>query len=171
MKILLVYYSRSGVTRKTSETLAEVLRESGHDVTVEEIREKKKRGGIVGFFAMSFAAIFKRRGVIEPVTAEVGAFDLVAIGTPVWAWSAAAPVRSFCEQRGRDAKSAAFFATMGSSGDAGAFKAMKQLCGRDPVATMALIDKAVRKDDVDDFIAKVKAFAEAMTGGGGKAEE
>ncbi|HUV38514.1 MAG TPA: NAD(P)H-dependent oxidoreductase [Planctomycetota bacterium] len=163
MKVLVVYYSRTGVTRKTSETLAETLRGTGHEVTVEEIREKGKRGGILGFFAMSFSAIFKRPGAIETVEAEVGSFDLVAIGTPVWAWSASAPVRTFCKEHGHAAGKLAFFATMGSSGDKGAFKAMTALCGKEPVATMSLIDKAVKKDDAEGFTAKVKTFAAAMT--------
>jgi len=96
MKVLVVYYSRTGVTRKTSETLAEALRGAGHDATVEEIREPKSRKGILGYLGAGFAAMRRKRAQIEPVAADVASFDLVAVGTPVWAFTAATPVRAFC---------------------------------------------------------------------------
>jgi flavodoxin len=163
MKILVVYYSRSGVTRKTSEKLAEVLRAASHEVTVEEIQEKKKRSGFFGYLAAGFAAMRKKAADIEPVKADVASFDLVAIGTPVWAWTAATPVRAFCGAQGKDAKQVAFFATMGGSGDKGTYKAMGELTGKQPVATMTLIDRHVKKEDAQKFISKVQAFAEEMT--------
>jgi len=64
----------------------------------------------------------------------------------------------------------AFFATMGGSGDKGAFEAMGELTGKAPVATMTLIDRHVKKDDAEGFAAKIKAFAEAIAGAGERTE-
>jgi len=163
MKVLMVYYSRSGVTRKATEQIAEVLRQaSGAEVEVEEITEDKDRGGFLGGLGAGKDAILKRAVAIEPVKADAAGFDLVAIGTPVWAWTACPPVQTFCRQHGKKAGKVAFYCTMGKLGDKGAFKTMEELCGKAPVATLALIDRHVKKDDPDNHLAKVREFAEQI---------
>ena len=166
MKVLMVYYSRTGITRKTTETIAEALRQAGVDVEVEEIVEGRDRSGFMGWLRSGGDAMRKRKAPIEPVKADVAGFDLVAVGTPVWAWTAAPPACTFCREHGKDAKRVAFYCTMGSSGDKGTFKALTDLCEMEPVATLALIDRHVKKDDEEKFLAKAKAFAEAITSTG-----
>ena len=167
MKVLMVYYSRTGVTKKTTEKIAELLREAAVEVEVEEIVEARKRSGVLGCLGTGKDAIRRRAAPIQPVRADPAAFDLVAIGTPVWAWSVSAPVRTFCEQSGKDAQKLAFYCTMGGTGDKGTFEAMEELCGKTPVATVALIDRHVRKDHEEKLVAKAKAFAEAIASTGG----
>ena len=163
MKVLMAYYSRTGITRQTTEKIAEALREAGAEVEVEEIVEAKNRSGIRGWLGAGGDAMAKRATPIDLVKADPAAFDLLAIGTPVWAWTVSAPVRTFCESHGDKAKQVAFYCTMGGSGDKGAFKAMEALCGKTPVATLALIDRHVKKDDEEKFHAKARAFAEKIT--------
>ena len=167
MKVLMVYYSRTGVTKKTTEKIADLLLEAAVEVEVEEIVEAKKRSGVLGYLGTGKDAIRRRAAAIEPVKADPAAFDLVAIGTPVWAWSVSAPVRTFCKQSGKDAQKLAFFCTMGGTGDKGTFEAMEELCGKTPVATVALIDRHVKKDHEEKFLAKVKTFAEEVASAGG----
>jgi len=167
MKVLMVYYSRTGVTKKTTEKIAELLREKAVEVEVVEIVEAKKRTGVLGCLRTGKDAMRRHAAPIEPVKADPAAFDLVAIGTPVWAWSVSAPVRTFCQERGKDAQKLAFYCTMGGTGDKGTFEAMQELCGKAPVATLALIDRHVRKDHEEKFVAKARTFAEAIASTGG----
>jgi menaquinone-dependent protoporphyrinogen IX oxidase len=165
MKILVVYYSRTGVTRKTGERIAGVLRQTtGVQVTVEEIVEAKDRSGVLGWLGAGRDAMRKRLTPINPVRANPADFDLVVIGSPVWCWTVSAPVRSFCAEHGRQAKKVAFFCTMGGSGDKKTFETMKVLCGRPPVATCALMERHVKKDAEETFLAKVKTFTEKLAG-------
>lgn len=166
MRVLMVYYSRTGVTRKATGKIAEFLRAAGVEVTVEEIVETKDRSGVLGWLRSGGDAMRKRTVPIQPVKADVAQFDLVAVGTPVWAWTAAAPVRTFCQTHGKNAKQVAFYCTMGGTGDKGTFKTLTDLCAREPIATTALIDRHVKKDHDEKFLAKAKAFAEEIASTG-----
>jgi len=162
VKILIVFYSRTGRTKKASETLASCLRSGGADVAVEELREKKNRSGIVGWFSAGKDALFKKRTEIEPIGVNVKEFDIVLIGTPVWAFTATPAVSCFLERHGTEIKKVAFFCTMRSSGDIGAFKRMEQLSGKTPIASLSLIDKFVWNNDEANFLTKVKEFANSV---------
>jgi len=136
----------------------------GVDVTVEEIIDTKDRTGVSGWLAAGKDATLKRPAVIEPFKADVPAFDLVIIGSPVWAWTVTPAVRTFCQAYGKTARDVAFFCTMGGSGDGGTFHAMKALCGKQALSTLALIDKHVKAADETRFGGKVKAFALSLSG-------
>ncbi len=159
MKVLVIYYSRTGVTRKAAEKAAELLRQqAGTEVQTEEILDRKDRKGILGWIGAGKDASLKRKADIEPIKSDVASFDLVIIGTPVWAWKAATPVRSFCDQHGATCRRAAFFCTMGGSGAEGAFAAMQSGSGREPVATLALIDRKVKAEDEEAFVKPLREF-------------
>lgn len=157
MKVLVVCYSRTGNTRKVAQAIADALRPQG-EVTLEEIVDRKNRKGFLGWLGAGKDATLKKATPIEPLKAEVTGHDLVIVGTPVWAFTAASPVRTFLQERGGDIARPAFFCTMGGSGAPGAFAAMEELCGKAPAATLALNEKEfkdaeVLRDKVRDFVA------------------
>lgn len=162
MKALIVYYSRTGVTRTAAERIAQDLRGLGAEAAVEEIVDRKDRSGALGWLSGGRDAAMKRPADIEPMKADPAGFDIVVIGTPVWAWTMTPAIRAFCEQKRDSCAKAAFFCTMGSSGDKGAFKAMTDLCGKEPAATLALCERHVNKEDPEEYLAKVAAFAAAL---------
>lgn len=165
MRVLLSYYSRSGVTRKATETMAEALRSTeGTEVEVEEIAEETDRRGLMGWLRAGRDALRKRSTSIGPVKQDPTGFELVVIGGPVWAWTAATPVQAYCRDHGSTAKAVAFYCTMGGSGEKGAFQVMESLCAKAPVATLALIDRHVKKDNAEKFETKVKAFVSELLG-------
>lgn len=165
MRVLVVYYSRSGVTRKCCEAVADALRAASDDVevVVEELMDRARRGGMMGWLGGGRDAALRRPTEIEPVEADVGSFDLVVIGTPVWASTCTPAVRTFCQQLAADLDRVAFVATMGGRGDTGAYEEMSKLTGCDPVATLTLIDRRVRADDAEDYLQPVEAFAADLT--------
>ena len=163
MRILLVYYSRSGVTRKAAEKIAELLRGTpGVELTIEEILDKKDRRGLRGWLGGGYDAMRKRPAAIEDVKVDVRAFDLVVIGTPVWAWTVTPAVRVFCEGHGRSAARVAFYCTMGGSGNERTFETMEQLCAKAPAATASFIDRNVKTGSPDHFVAVARAFGEQL---------
>ena len=159
MKVLIAYYSRTGVTKTTASAIAEQLRQSGVEVVLEEVVDTKKRNGALGYLAAAKDAMLNRETVIAPTAAEPGEFDLLVIGTPVWAFTLATPMRTYCRTCAGAAKKVALFCTMGGSGDRRTFRHAEALCGKPPAATLALIDKRVKQRDEEQFVAKVKDFA------------
>ena len=163
MKALVIYYTRTGVTKTAAEAIAKELKAAGHEAVAEEIIDKKKRSGIIGWLKAGRDATMKYSTDIEPVKADAGAFDITVVGTPVWAWSMTPAIRTFLTARGAKMKKAAFFCTMGGSGDKGTFEQMEKVCGKKPMATLALKTRQVKKNEPGDFGAKVKEFIKQLT--------
>ena len=148
MKSLVVYYSRTGNTRKVAQAIAGVLK-----ADVEEIVDLKDRAGVKGYLLAGRDAMRKEETPIEPIKHDVTAYDLVVVGTPVWAFTMAAPVRSFLVGPGSSARRMAFFCTMGGSGANRAFREMQAAGGREPNATLALTERAVAAGSADQIAA------------------
>lgn len=135
-KILVVYFSRSGNTAKLASQLAEKL-----NADVSPILEPRQRNGFMGFMRSIFEAITGRRPLIRPPEIQPAGYELVAVGTPVWAGHVSSPVRSYLGNYGPHCKRLAFFCTMGGSGAEKVFAEMAQLSGAKPLATLAVSDK------------------------------
>lgn len=157
--ILIAYYSRTGVTRKVATVLAERL----DGAPVLELKETKDRGGVLGYIGAGKDALLHKKAKLVGYEQDLSAFDCVVICTPVWAFTASPPVLAFLEKERTALTTVAFIATMSAKGDKGAFKAMGEACGQDPVATLTLIDRAVKGDnpatmaDLDRFAKDVVA--------------
>jgi flavodoxin len=138
MRVLVVYYSRSGNTRKLAQAVALAGR-----FDLEELREPRDRSGLLGYLRSGFEATFERRATIAPIELDPAGYDLVAIGTPVWNAALSSPVRTFLEEQRGSIARAAFFATLGGRGVGRAFRQMAEALGRPPVATLALREHEV----------------------------
>ncbi|MGI5816541.1 MAG: flavodoxin family protein [Armatimonadota bacterium] len=164
MRALVVYYSRTGVTKKVCNAIADVMRAADEtvEVQVEEIVDTTDREGVLGYARGGKDAMLKKPTEIEPVQADVASFDAVVIGTPVWAFTCAPAARAFCEQFAGDLDTVAFVATMGGSGDQGAFDALEQYCGAKPVETLSLRERDVKADHPVNYVAPMEAFAKEL---------
>ena len=154
---LIVFYSRTGVTRTAAQRLAEAV-----PADLEEIHEEKDRAGILGWIGAGRDATLKRRTKILPPEKNPADYAVVAIGTPVWAFTLAPPARAYLDQMKLRLPKVAFFCTMGSSGADRTFRVMTELAAREPLATMALVEKAVRAGACE---AEIEAFAAALRTG------
>lgn len=154
MKKIVVFYSRTGTTRKAG---LEIAKQLGCDS--EELLDTKERKGMTGYFRSGRDAMKKRLTKLRPMQNDVSRYDLVIIGTPIWAWNVSAPVRTFIEQKGKKLKKTAFFCTMGGSGADRAFKEMDNMLGKKPLATLALTTKEVQQDSHKK---KVQEFTQAL---------
>jgi len=155
VKILVAYYSRTGVTKKLAGFLAEKL-----GAQTEEIKDTVNRAGAVGYMLAGRDAMQRKLTKIEPPKLNPADFDLVIIGTPIWAWNMSAPIRTYLEEYKNSFKQVAFFCTMGSNGDEGAFKEMGEITGKKPLATLALKTKEV----VSNNLEKAEKFCGGIIG-------
>ena len=150
-KILVVYYSRTNTARQVAEAVAGLLK-----ADLEELADTKKRGGPLGFAIAAKDAALKRLTTIAAVKTDPAAYDLVLVGTPVWAGTMSCAVRAYLTQQKDRLPDVAFFLTTGGSGIDGTLKQMAELCGKEPAATLPLRAREVKNGT---FLDKVKAFA------------
>lgn len=155
MRILIIYYSRDGHTKSVATELAQAL---GADL--EEIVDQKSRRGIVGWLLGGRDATRKRETQIAPTKYNPAQYDLVVIGTPIWAWNMTPAVRAYLAQTKGKIKQAAFFCTQGGSGGEKTFGYMEELSGLKPKATLELNSKELTGPDRDrkiaEFVANLK---------------
>ena len=87
-------------------------------------------------------------------------YDLVVVGTPVWASTMASPVYSYLENNKDKIKKAAYFCTCGSSGYESTLENMEKLTGIKPVANLYTTKSSYDSPDYDnkiaDFVEKLK---------------
>lgn len=161
-KTLIVYYSRSGTTRKLATAISEALQ-----CETEEIYDRKSRHGIVGYGRSLIDALRRRPAAIVPAAHDPGAYDLVVIGTPVWAGTMSSPVRSYLTAHQARLKDAAFFCTLGGRGSETAFAHMQALAGKAPRACCAVTAREIGAGryapQVAQFVKEIEAQSSAET--------
>ncbi|HOK73246.1 MAG TPA: flavodoxin [Methanothermobacter sp.] len=150
MKTLIVYYSRSGNSREVGKKIASKL---GCDM--EEIEDTQNRTGIIGFLKSGYQAIREKDTELKPYSKDPGDYDLVIIGTPIWAGRPSVPIRTYLKENKEKFKKVAFFCTYGGSGFEKAIEAMKQITGKEPVATLDVTDSEIKEKAYDP---KIESF-------------
>ncbi|HEY3273959.1 MAG TPA: hypothetical protein VGJ92_09365 [Methanocella sp.] len=151
MQALVVYYSRSGHTKKVGDELAKAMA-----ADVEELVDTAHRAGPIGFLISGREASGKKLAKLLPVKKDPANYDIVVIGTPIWASNMSSPVRTYLTENIAKFKSVAFFCTEGSKGDEKAFADMEEVGGKKPKATLAITAADLKSGSDAD---KVKKFA------------
>jgi flavodoxin len=158
VKALVLYYSRSGHTRKAAEEIATAL---GADI--EELKDNSNRGGPIGFLKSGREARAGATVTLEPLSHDPSAYDVVVVGTPVWASTMSSPVRTLLSGDAVREVKVAWFCTAGATSRSmheGCFRAMTEESGCTPVATLGFGSGALRGDHskaVADFVEAVEA--------------
>lgn len=106
-KSLVVYYSRTGNTKFVAEQVAAEL-----GAEIEEIKDLKSREGTSGWISAGRDATQNRETQIGETEKNLDEFDFVAVGTPVWAWSPSAAVRTYVGKHSFVGKKVALFFTL-----------------------------------------------------------
>lgn len=149
MKILVVYYSRTGITKKVGENLSLWLKAKR-----EEILDETNRKGPIGYVKAGRDATAKKLTKISKQEWDPKEFNMIIIGTPVWAWTITPAIRTYINQYNDilKEKELAFFCTMGSNGDKNVFEEMERLIGRKPRATLSLKTKDLVRSNYENAI-------------------
>ena len=152
ISILVVFYSKTGNAELVSKAIARSL-----NADIEEIRDREKRAGVLGFLRSGYEAISKKLSDIEPISKNPDEYDLVIIGSPVWAGSLSSPVRTYLSLYGNKIRKVAFFATYGIRCGR-VFKQMKEL-SKSSIVTLEVKEKEVKSGE---HLSKVKDFIEKI---------
>ena len=111
MKCLVVFYSLTGTTKKIAEVITDLL-----ECDIEEIIDTTVRTGLKGHLVASKDALTKNNTVIKEISKDSSVYDVVIIGTPVWAFTMAPAVRTYIIENKGKFKKIAFFCTQGGMG-------------------------------------------------------
>jgi flavodoxin len=154
-KILVVYYSRTGRTRTVALELA-----ARCHADVEEIRDPTtKRLGPLGYFRCGREALRKQLAPIEPATLDAAGYDLVILGTPVWAGHMASPMRRYLQANADKLRRIGAFCTQGGSGGPKVLAEIADLAGKRTLATLVLNEADVTKAR---YVERLDGFAAAL---------
>ena len=143
MKSLVAYYSRTNITKKLAENIANEI-----DADIDEITPKVNYQGKMGYARGGKHAIQEKIVDLEGLKFDPSEYDMVYVGGPIWAGKAANPVISYLKQNEGKFNNVKFFLTAGSSGFEGGFSQMEKY-SKKPLKTLALTTKEVKKDDYD----------------------
>ena len=124
---------------------------------LEELRETADRSGVKGYLLAGRDAMQKRPADLLPVTQQAADYDLVIVGTPVWAFTMCPAVRTWLLREATQMRRAAFFCTQGGSGAERAMREMEKLLGRPLVARLTLRDKDIRAGACDAALSQFTA--------------
>ena len=154
MKALVVYYSRTGRTRKVAEAIAD-----GLSCDKEEIVDTQKRSGPIGFLRSGYQAKRKSLIAINDLKKDVAEYDVIIIGTPVWGGTVSSPVRTFIHTYKDHFKKVAFFSTHSSDEPQEELNEMEADCGKKPVSVLSFSTRKVDTgciEDVNRFVTELK---------------
>ncbi|HEY3274350.1 MAG TPA: hypothetical protein VGJ92_11335 [Methanocella sp.] len=153
MKALVVYYSRTGNTKKVGDDLAKLL-----SCDREELIDTANRAGPVGFLQSIRDGSGRKLATLMPIKMDPANYDIVVIGTPNWDANMSSPVRTYLTENKAKFKSTAFFITQGPrGGDEKALAEMEAVTGKKPKATLTISTILRVGNDADD---KIKKFAD-----------
>lgn len=153
--MLVVYYSRTGKTKEAAEIINKRL---GCDI--EEIHDEINRKGPIGFIRSGHDAI---RGKITRISAafkDPSDYDLIIIGSPVWAGHISSAMRTYLILSKDKIKQAAFFDTQASNDDCRIFDDMEKLIDQKPVHILKVSAKDLKNED---YKKKIEEFCRNVT--------
>lgn len=156
MKILVAYYSRNGSTKKAAEDIAGML-----NCDIEEIVDTNSRKGVLGFIFGGRDAMRKRTTVIKGTKMDPSGYDLIVLGTPVWASAMTPAIRTYILQNVKKLKNVALFCVCGVSGEK-ALKDMENLCEIRKKAAISFKTVDIR---TGSFLQKAKEFVSDLVAG------
>ncbi len=163
MNIGLIVYSKSGNTRQIAEKIKINIEEQNHEVELMNINPEKQPG----FFKAGYSAIRQKTLPITNDSLDVSSYDIVFIGTPVWAGKPAPFIKTMLEKTiGLDGEKTAVFITCGGGEKPGSdvIELMKSYAQQKGAAVMddSLIVHMSRKGEIKKEIPSVESFVSTV---------
>jgi flavodoxin len=154
MKSLVVFYSRTGTSRMVAEKISKALNSD-----LEEIIDKKSRAGPLGWLSGGKDASQKALTDIMPIKFDPAKYDVVVIGSPIWAGNLTPAIRTYISENKGKIKKAAYFCTQGGNNPSQFFSDIEDACGRSGCATLSITTHEAKSSSIDD---KINAFAKRI---------
>ena len=153
MKTAVIYYSFEGNCALVAKAIKDAL-----DADIFEIKtiDKKKRTGFAKYLWGGFQTIMKKKPELEPLSIDIIAYDLIVLGTPVWAASPTPAILSFLDKTRITGKKIALFCCH-AGGKGKLFDKFKALLPGNTIAgeidfeSAAKLESAALKQKIDEW--------------------
>jgi len=146
---LVVYYSLTGHTRQIAEAIA-----AAFDADLEVIEDTFNRDTGLGRFRSAIESLLGLPSSITPPKNDLSKYDLVVVGTPVWAARLSSPVRAYLSQQRASLGRVAFFCTQAGIGGKWALQNMAKVSGQWPIACMIISERQLNTSVAEEKIAQ-----------------
>ncbi|PAV06943.1 flavodoxin family protein [Methanosphaera cuniculi] len=149
MTDLVVYYTRTNKTKMVAEKIAQMK-----NADMLEIIDKKDRSGALGYIGGAISAVRNSSTPIEYDVKDLSKYDIVYLGSPVWASKPAPAIREYIEQNDFSDVNVVTFVTMMASGEKPALEIMNDMIqkqGGNVIKSFAIITK---NTDIDELTQK-----------------
>ena len=142
MKSLVIYYSKTGNTKLIAEAIASELK-----ADLFEIQRQKdiKSSGFRLYFRGGFESMTKKNIRLEKTDIDFSKYDLIFLGTPVWAWRLNPVVRSFLKKVKIEKKNLGLFACCAGSAE-GVLTDMQDILKNNTVLGISEYVEPLKKD-------------------------
>lgn len=156
-RVLVVHYSRTGNTTTVAERL-----ERAFDGEIEPLVDRTDRSGFFGWLRSAFEAVRRHPANVVQPACDPADYDLVVIGSPVWASSLSSPVRAYLDHDRWRFNRVAFFVTCSGTGARQALQQMEEAAGKRPIATLVVRENEIASGTyipaVEEFARRVRAL-------------
>jgi flavodoxin len=153
MKILVTYYTRTNNTKSVAKEIQKNL-----NCDIEEIIDLKNRSGFIAYIKSCFDALKGTPTEIKPTEKDVSEYDLVIVGTPVWASTMAPAILTYLKENKEKFKDVSFFCTCGSSGYDKTISKMEGLVNKKSKEKLFM----TKSDIQSSFNSKIESFTETL---------
>ena len=157
-KVLVVYYSHTGNTRKAARDIATAM-----NADIEEVIDMEARGSdTLSYLNACKEAAMERPGNIAPVKENPAKYDLVILGTPVWMWNMTPAIRAYVTNNKSAFRNIAVLVTSGSDKPELVTHNIEKIIGKTAVAYTGFIESEIKDKDQSRYQKKLAAFVNDM---------
>ena len=154
-RILVVYYSLTGHTRQVATSIAQAC---GADIEpILDVAGRQPKPS--DLFWLGLRALLHRAEDIREPKFDPANYDMVIIGTPVWAGNMASPVRTYVTRYQGKLKRLALFCTEGGANGDRALGRIAQMLGLVPSAQLIITEPELASGahghKIDEFVASL----------------
>ena len=158
MKTAVIYYSYEG----NSAMIAQIIKGAVNaDVFEIKTADTKKRGGFALYAWGGYQVVMKKKPALEPLTVDINAYDLIIVGTPVWAGAPAPALFSFLDKNRISGKKIAIFCCHGG-GMGNALQKLKALLPGNTFTGEIDFVYAAKSKDPNELKTKIEAWLKEL---------
>ncbi|MBK5113594.1 MAG: flavodoxin [Candidatus Heimdallarchaeota archaeon] len=163
VKSLVIYYSKTGNTKLMAESIASEV-----NADLFEIQRQKdiKSSGFMLYFRGGFESMTRKNIRLEKTEIDLEKYDLIFLGTPVWAWRLNPVVRSFLKKVKIENKKIGLFASCAGSAE-GVLADLKDILKKNTILGESEYVEPLKKN-TEALVKKAKTWAKEIQHKAGK---
>lgn len=157
-KAMVVYFSLEGNSQYVADKISEYI--DADILRIEPVKDYPQ-GNVSKFFWGGMSVVFGENPKLISYDFSATQYDVIIIGTPVWAGSFTPPIKTFLRDNDLSKKKIALFACHGGGGAVKCFsKLKKELIDCDVISTLELVNPKYNHQQENDM--KIKEFCNCI---------